>query len=183
MTLSEEFDQNTSLAEIMSLNDSRSDPYPDFILNDGYRQAYSHIVLASDNQAELIPDFLLEPINQNSFCDLLELKLPSASVFILKKNRMHFSAAVCEARAQLLEYSRFFDERDHRDAIERRYGLRAYKLKMLLIIGRIGSEGQFDRRKIEATQPDLCLNTYDDLVERAKFRLRRMKRGGLNIPT
>ena len=82
-----------------------------------------------------------------------------------------------------MEYSRFFDERDHRDAIERRYGLRAYKLKMLLIIGRIGSEGQFDRRKIEATQPDLCLNTYDDLVERAKFRLRRMKRGGLNIPT
>lgn len=79
-----------------------------FIINDDYKRAHPHVVLTRDNGESLIPDFVLEPIGENSLSDLLELKLPSAPVFVLQKSRMRFSAAVLEACAQLREYSAFF---------------------------------------------------------------------------
>jgi antiviral defense system Shedu protein SduA len=150
------------------------------ILNDSYKQAHSQIFLAPEDQGSLIPDFLLEPIDQSSLCDILELKLPSAPVFVLKEHRMRFSSAVAEAKAQLLEYSRYFDDKTNRAAIYEKYGLRAYKPKMFLIIGRMGKIDAFDRRFIEASDPSLCLNTYDDVINRARQRLKRMIYGGLN---
>jgi hypothetical protein len=151
-------------------------------LGNDYREAHSQIILTSESGEALIPDFVLEPIDQNFLCDLLELKLPSAPVFILQKNRVRFSAAVSEARAQLLEYSRYFDEHKNRGAIQEKYGLKVYRPKMFLIIGRLGSVDPFNRRKIEAAVSDLCLCTYDDLIYRVKTRLERMKKRRFNIP-
>jgi hypothetical protein len=149
----------------------------DFILNDEYKKAHSHIVLTKNDEECLIPDFMLEPVDQSSLCDLLELKLPSEPVFILKKNRMRFSAAVAEARAQLLEYNRFFNEKRNRELVYEKYGLRALMPRMFLIIGRLGTIDPLDKRKIEVTEPDLCLRTYDEVINRAKARVERMKKG------
>jgi hypothetical protein len=120
---------------------------------------------------------VLEPVDQNFLCDLLELKLPSSPVFIQKKNRERFSAAVSEARAQLLEYRRFFDEQKHRDSIYETYRLRAYMPKMFLVIGRLGDINPYNRRKIEASEPDLRVLTYDDVLGRKKAHLEDMKKG------
>ena len=49
---------------------------PDFILNDEYKKAHPHIVLMKEDGDSLVPDFVLEPIDQNALSDLLELKLP-----------------------------------------------------------------------------------------------------------
>lgn len=59
--------------------------YPDFLINDDYKKAHPQIVLANDEGESFIPDFILEPLNQSSLCDLLELKLPSTQIFVLQK--------------------------------------------------------------------------------------------------
>lgn len=149
---------------------------PEFILGDTYSKAHPQVVLTSGEGSELIPDFVLEPYDQNFLCDLLELKLPGAPVFIFKKNRFRFSSAVLEARAQLLEYGRFFNERENQDAIYNKYGLRAWMPKMFVVIGRLGQINPMDRRIIEASHPDLYLRTYDDLINWTKVRINRMKK-------
>lgn len=153
------------------------DRHQDFILNDDYKKAHSHVMLTKADGETLIPDFVLEPVNQNSLCDLLELKLPSTDVYVLKKNRMRFSAAVMEACAQLREYSRYFDEEQNRLKIQNKYRLSAYKPKMFVIIGRRGNVNPIDVRNMESDLPNLCLKTYDDLVQRVKSKIESMKRG------
>jgi hypothetical protein len=156
---------------------------PDFILGEDHKKAHSQVALINQERDGLIPDFLLEPFDQDALCDLLEIKLPGAPVFVLKKNRMRYSAAVAEARAQLLEYSRYFDETVNQEFCFERYGLRAYKPKMFLIIGRLKKVDPYTRRKIEtAEQPELYLRTYDDLIARVNARIERMKKGELNLP-
>lgn len=150
---------------------------PTFILNDEYKKAHPHIVLTKDDGEQLIPDFALEPFNHNALCDLLELKLPTTEVFVLKKRRMRFSAAVMEACAQLREYNAFFDEEKNRRSIRDKYGLLAFKPKMFVIIGRGGKVSPIEVRKIESDLPNLHLRTYDDLIERVKFRINAMRRG------
>ena len=38
--------------------------YRNFILNDDYKDAHPHIVLSSNENKHLIPDFVLEPIQR-----------------------------------------------------------------------------------------------------------------------
>lgn len=155
---------------------------PDFILNDEYKEAHPHVVLSNRDGEQLIPDFVLEPVDQSSLCDLMELKLPSTQVFILKKNRLRFSAAVLEAAAQLRAYNRYFDEEGNRKTFEDAYpGLRAFKPKMFVIIGRQGTVNPIARRDIETDLPNLILHTYDELLTRMKWKVNAMKRGKLRV--
>lgn len=151
--------------------------HKDFILNDDYKDAHPHIALTKDDGSQLVPDFILEPVDQSSLCDLLELKLPTAEIFVLQKRRTRFSAAVLEACAQLREYCRFFDEEKNRKAIQNNYKLLAYRPKMFVIIGRRGAINPIDVRNIESDLPNLNLKTYDDLILRVKSKIESMKKG------
>jgi hypothetical protein len=152
--------------------------HPEFILTEDHKKAHPHITLAGpDTKGEMIPDFVLEPINQGSFCDLLELKLPQAQVFVLKKGRARFSAAVTEAAAQLREYGKFFDEEKNRAAIQASFGLLAYKPRMFVVIGRRGRVNPFITRDSESDLPNISLRTYDDLIERVQHRIKLMRSG------
>ncbi len=151
--------------------------HPGFILNDEYKKAHPHVVLADEKGKSLIPDFILEPLDQAAICDLLELKLSSTPIFNFQARRMRFSAAVLEACAQLREYSMFFDEERNRKAVYTKYGLLAFRPKMFVIIGRRGDVSPIDTRKIETDLPNLHLRTYDDVLARMKARLDSMKRG------
>jgi hypothetical protein len=153
--------------------------YPDFILNDEYQRAHPHIALSSTKGESLIPDFVLEPVDQYALCDLLELKLPSSQAFVLQKNRLRFSAAVMEACAQLRTYSVFFDEEKNRASVQAKYGLLAYRPKMFVIIGRRGKMNPIDIRRIADDIPNLHLVTYDQIASRMKTKIERMKRRSL----
>ena len=159
--------------------------HPDFILNDEYRSAHPHLTLSSE-EGNLVPDFVLEPIDQNLLCDLLELKLPSAQIFVLEKNRLRYSQAVSRACAQLSEYSRFFDEKKNRDAIQSVHPwFRAFRPRMFVIIGRQPKDKTLDpiaRRRIETDHfPNLTLRTYDEVLARVKWRIDSMKKGKLGF--
>src|ERR1044072_509445 len=147
--------------------------YPDSILHEDYKQAHSKILLERKEGGPLIPDFVLEPFSKSALCDLLELKTPLANAYVVKKNRMRFSATVMEAVAQLREYSSYFDEVDHQDRLEERYGLKAYKPRMYLVLGRTGKVSPIERRKIEFDIPGITLRTYDDVLERMKRKVGR----------
>ncbi|MCB2230938.1 DUF4263 domain-containing protein [bacterium] len=146
--------------------------HPDFILDENYARAHSKIVLSREKDGPLIPDFVLEPFDSESLCDLLELKRPSAEVAVLKKNRYRYSAAVLEGIAQLVEYQRYFDEDRHRKAIENRYGLRAYRPRMFLILGRAPRIDPIALKKISAASSDAIVKTYDDLLRKMKRKLK-----------
>jgi cold shock CspA family protein len=148
---------------------------PDFILTDGYKKPHPHIMLTRDDGETLIPDFVLEPVSDSDLADLLELKLPSAPIYVIKKNRPRFSAAVAEACAQLREYSAFFDEEKNRRAIQKNHGLFCYKPKMFVIIGRKGNVNPLEVRRIHSDMPNMYLRTYDDILCRMKFRLDSMR--------
>lgn len=150
---------------------------PDFVKNDDYKQAHPHVVLTREEDGPLIPDFVLEPLDQSRLCDVLELKLPSAQVFVMKDNRSRFSAAVLEAAAQLRQYSLYFDERRQRETIHEKYGLLAYKPRLFVIIGRRGTVSPIDLRTIELDTPQLQLRTYDDVVVRMRSKLAAMRDG------
>ena len=145
---------------------------PNFILSDEYKKAHPHIILAEESKDSLIPDFFLEPINQNHLCDILELKLPKAKVFVEKERRKRFSSAVYEVVAQLREYSSYFDEKSNRERIKQAYGLLAYRPKLFVIIGRRGSVSPIEVRKIETDFPQLNLRTYDDILDKMKSKIR-----------
>lgn len=147
---------------------------PRLILNDEYKKAHAHIALTRE-EGLLIPDFLLEPLDQNSLCDILDLKLPTAKLFVLKKSRMRYSAAVMEACAQLREYSNYFDDNINREKVFNEYGLLAYKPKMIVIIGRRGNIDPIAIKKMESDVPQLVLRTYDDVLNRAQAKLHSIK--------
>jgi hypothetical protein len=150
---------------------------PEFILNNEYRHAHSQVVLSRERGKDLRPDFLLEPIDQASLCDLLELKLPASQVFVLQKNRPRFSSAVYEARAQLLEYSRFFDEERNRQRFQSAYpGLMVYKPRMIVVIGRTSGTNAIVQRQVQTAEPDLILKTYDEVLLRMKWRIERARK-------
>lgn len=148
---------------------------PDFILTDDYQRAHSKIVLESDSDDTLIPDFVLEPVGNNALCDLLELKLPQVGVDVTKPRRARFSAAVVEACAQLRKYRDYFEEKQNREYFKNKYRLLAFRPRMFVIIGRRGRVDPIELRRIEGDLPAYQIRTYDDILERAKHKLTRFR--------
>jgi hypothetical protein len=145
---------------------------PNFLLNDEYREAHPQLVLSCHDGSVLKPDFVLEPVDQYSFCDLLELKLPSAQLFVLKRNRPRFSAAVYEAAAQLREYSKFFEQEQNRTRFESAHPrLKLYKPRMFVIIGRRSTANPLLQREIQSELPNLILRSYDEILLRMKWKI------------
>jgi excisionase family DNA binding protein len=149
---------------------------PEFLCGDTYESARPHIVLQRPHAGPLIPDFALKPNNADALCDLLELKLPRAQLLTGKDNRRRLSAALLEACAQLREYRDFFERDRNRREIEEVYGLRFFRPKMMVVIGKRSEYLASDLRKAEGDVPQLLITTYDDLLERARSRLRPYSR-------
>lgn len=149
---------------------------PEFLFGDTYETAMPHIVLQRPAEGPLIPDFALKPSNANALCDLLELKLPTAKLLVGQNNRRRLSSALLEACAQLREYRDYFEDDHNRRAVEEAYGLRFFRPRMFVVIGKRSEYSASSLRKAESDVPNLSISTYDDLVERAKSRMRRRGR-------
>jgi hypothetical protein len=145
---------------------------PHFLHGGMYAEARPRILLQRVNAGPLIPDFVLRPHNPHAFCDLLELKLPSARLVVGNKNRKRLSAAVSEACAQLREYRDYFEVLENRKAIEAVHNLRFFRPRLIVIIGRRDRYSAIDLRRAETDMPNLAITTYDDLIERARSRTR-----------
>lgn len=141
--------------------------HPRLLARNDHDRVLPHPVLARDEGGDLIPDFMLEP--QNDFADILDLKLPAQPVVVGKANRLRQSAAVSEAMAQVREYRAYFDDPRHREHFERRYGARAYRPSVVVVIGRDPTVDPFELRRLWDDLPRHAeVLTYDGLLRRIR---------------
>ncbi|MET8697348.1 Shedu anti-phage system protein SduA domain-containing protein [Kitasatospora sp. NPDC004723] len=143
---------------------------PDFLFGDAYQEAYPQLVLPLGDGKNLRPDFGLRPHNQQALCDLLDLKLPTARLLSGIESRRRLSSKVMDAVGQMSNYQRYFDSEARRREIEQAYGLRFYRPRMLVVIGKRAGVDPVQLRQAEADVPNLLLITYDDLLERARAK-------------
>jgi len=144
--------------------------HPEFLLTLGhYVGIHPQLILHSDEGRRLIPDFFLERLNSD-FCDICDLKRADVDLVRHQRNRTRFRDAVMEAVAQLSVYRDFFEERENRKAFSARYGLSAFRPRVVMIIGRQASFiDDVQRMRLESGLPGwVGLSTYDDVLASAQ---------------
>jgi energy-coupling factor transporter ATP-binding protein EcfA2 len=142
--------------------------YPEFLKGIDYDKVVAHPILErAEDEGNLIPDFILQPTDK-TFADIVDLKLPSEPIIVGRKDRLHFSAAVSEAIAQVREYRDYFEDPLRRKTVLQRYGLTSYRPSVSVIIGRRPSDLPEEKLKQVA---DLIpgythIVTYDQLFQK-----------------
>lgn len=151
------------------------DRYPHFLRRWDHREIHSQVYLSREADGPLVPDFILTDKELQKAL-ILDLKLPTAKVVIQQKNRNRFSTAIIEARAQLLEYRDWFEDRRNRARAKEFLGMQVYRPRLAVIIGR-SSEFKDDigRQKLYSREPDIEIVTYDDIAIYARRRLVMME--------
>lgn len=147
---------------------------PEFLLTLGdYKGIHSQLVLHEDSSEALIPDFFLEKINSN-FCDIVDLKRANIELARHQRYRKRFRDAVMEGIAQLEYYRNWFEDKRNLQEFYSRYGLKAYRPKIVLIIGR--RQNFYEEVELIQTKGLLPshseLRTYDDIVDLARHYLK-----------
>jgi hypothetical protein len=144
---------------------------PELITGDDYRTAVSQVFLRHAEQAAG-PSFVLQPL-EGQLCDILEIEPPQHDIARLVKGVSMLSDVVLEAVARLRAYRDYFEEERNRVRIQDEHGLHLFRPKMFIIIGRSQRIDPLSRRRLESSMGDITLRTWDDVLARAKGRLRR----------
>jgi hypothetical protein len=144
---------------------------PLFLRGLNYTSVYHQVVLPLEDGSSLRPDIIAEPVGQG-WAEVLDLKLPTESIYVGGGARPRLSAAIAEAATQLRSYTRYFDDRALAARIEKKYGIRCYKPRQTVIIGRDPEESNELRREAALTAyPDLRIISYDEMIRAARERL------------
>jgi hypothetical protein len=139
-----------------------------FLLGSDYKNLHSQVVLTDNTEHEMIPDFFVERIGTN-YSDIIDLKKPNEKLIVGSENRRGFSANLSSALNQLREYRNFFEIPNNRDAFYNRYGFRAYRPKIMVIMGRSRDfYNEIERTQILDEYKHVQVMTYDDILERAR---------------
>lgn len=134
-----------------------------------YREVYPQVVLARP-EGNLVPDFILTD-RRLQRAAILDLKLSRPKLVRRQRNRDRFTAAVMEARTQLLRYRDWFRRSENRLGLKKRVDMAIYEPHLIAVIGRSSEfRDQFDRQQLTSDYPDVEVVTYDDLVTFAERR-------------
>lgn len=145
--------------------------HPQFFRMWDYRTVYPHVYLTREEEGPLIPDFILvNPDLQRA--TILDLKMPNTKIITHKTNRDRFTASIDEARAQLLEYKDWFEDKDNRQKLKERLGMEVFRPRLGVIIGsNTDFRDAVERQKLASRYPDIDVVTYNDVVKYAHDRL------------
>ncbi len=144
--------------------------YPDFLIASEYVDAVPHVVLELESGSTLVPDFVLKPFGSDP-CDLLEIKRPDAVVVTKVGRRPVLSRSAAAGIRQLRDYSDALRSENVRSRVQERYGLDIAWPRLQLVIGRLRGISPAAIREASAGD-GVEVRTYDQLLERARFRLR-----------
>jgi thioredoxin 1 len=147
------------------------DAHPTLILGGEYRSAHSRVFLRREGRAPLAPDFLLQPI-AGELADVLEVEPASHEMSIDIDGVTQLSEVVVEACARLREYRDYFEEERRRIEIEDQHGIRAFRPRMFVVVGRANQTDAITRRRLETQMSDVTLRTWDEILHVAKTHLR-----------
>ncbi len=145
--------------------------HPSFLLGYEYKALHSQLTLFRDDSPNLRPDFFLERADSD-FCDILDLKKPNVRLAKHPRNRSGFVAAVYDAIHQLREYRDFFEDIANREAFHCIYGLRAYRPRVTVVIGRNADLPDYEQRvrMQDSLAGHFHIVTYDDILAYATRR-------------
>jgi hypothetical protein len=139
-----------------------------FLLGSDYKNLHSQVVITNDTGDKMIPDFFVERIGSN-YADIIDLKKPNDKLIVGSKNRRGFSASLSSALNQLREYRNYFEDHINREAFYNKYGFRAYRPKIIVIMGRSRDYyNEIERVQILDEYKHVQVVTYDDILERAR---------------
>ncbi len=134
-----------------------------------HRSVHCQLVLYPESEGTRIPDFFLERLD-TGMCDILDLKRPNAALQRRVRNRLRFRDVVMDAVAQLEGYRNYFEDRRNREDFQRRYGLKAYRPRVIAIIGR-ASDNYEEIERVQASgllPSHFEFLTYDDILSRVR---------------
>ena len=134
-----------------------------------YSKIHPQLILHEDHGKERIPDFFLERFD-NGFCDICELKKSSEIITKETYNLRTFKDKIHVAVQQINNFRNFFDDKANRAYFGNKYGLKAFKPRVILIIGRNSSfYDDMERIKLEDRlfNENIKLYTYDEIVMNA----------------
>lgn len=134
-----------------------------------YRQVYPQVYL-SRGKSPLVPDFILTDRRLQKAA-IIDLKLPRPKLVRRQRNRDRFSAAVMEARTQLLRYRDWFRDPSNRQYLKDKLGMEVYEPHLAVVIGRSSEfSDAFERQQLAADNRDIEIVTYDDMLSFAERR-------------
>lgn len=143
---------------------------PHFLKGIKYERVIPQPILKrEEEEGNLKPDFFLQPLG-SQYADILDLKLPTRKLIVGSRDRLHFSASVNKAVAQVREYRDYFEDSQRRRLVADKYGLTAYRPSVAVIIGRtpeyLGEEKL--KQILESTPGYTKIITYDQLLSRMR---------------
>jgi hypothetical protein len=100
----------------------------------GYKHISAQVVLEKDDGTRLVPDFMALPI-LTDFWDIIDIKRPQARVYVGSRDRLDFAHGVRDLCSQLREYGAYFDDSRHQEKVRQKYGIKAYKPRLIGVIG------------------------------------------------
>jgi Domain of unknown function (DUF4263) len=143
---------------------------PDFFYRLNYVDIYPQVVLPRVDKPDLRPDVIAEPVG-GEWADIIELKLPIDPILVRRGGRPQIAAALTAAAAQLREYHDYFEDRKLAARIESSLGIRCYRPKLVVIIGRDPNRFTAEEQRWALTaDPKLEFITYDHLLRVARSR-------------
>lgn len=143
--------------------------HTNFLRKWDHREVYPQVVL-THHERKLIPDFILTD-RELQRAAIVELKLPGPKLIRRQINRDRFSAAIHEARTQLLRYRDWFRNSHNRFLLKSNVRMEIYDPQLIVIIGRSSEfQDEFDRQSLSADISDVKIVTYDDILRYAKRR-------------
>lgn len=126
-------------------------------------------------KSDLIPDFFLERA-VDSFCDILDIKLPKKTLLTGIPQRKRFTAEVEEAIAQVSEYKEYFDNEDNRQEVKNKYGLSVFKPDIMVLIGRASNISKEDLIRINDRYRYVKVITHDDILKQISYHMEYLRK-------
>jgi hypothetical protein len=155
--------------------------YPFFLTGLDFDKAHPQPILYMDEGQRLIPDFFLESLNIG-WDTILDLKRPYDDMVTRRPHRTYFKQHIQNAISQLRYYREWFDSPANRKRFEENYGIKTFRPRMVIVIGRKHHfRDDIERvRLLDGLPSRLDLWTYDDLYARAKRYLSFVQRGDIS---
>jgi hypothetical protein len=141
---------------------------PLFLRGLNYTNVYHQVVLPLTDGSYLKPDIIAEPVG-GGWAEILDLKLPTETIYVGGGDRPMLSHAINKAARQLRSYARYFEDRAAAKRVEEKYGFRCYMPRQTVIIGRDPAElNDLQRDTVLTAYPHLRIVTYDELIRSAQ---------------
>jgi len=145
--------------------------HPNFLRGINYKHIYPQLVLQRDDGTRLIPDFILEPYD-DEWCDILDIKLPRQKILVGRKDRATLAAGIHKVAAQLREYSAYFEQDKYRRFVRQKYGLRVHRPRLIALVGRdLVQMDSTEVRRAMTAYDGLDVMTFDKLIRHARSRM------------